>query len=67
MSREDEKQLSLDLGSPAAKEREHPEEGPSGSKATRAEVRSLNEIRASREKEESAKHFREIIKRARHF
>lgn len=67
MNREDDRQLSLDLGAPAVKKSGRVDEKSDDPTRRDADIRSLSEIRSSRQKEESAKHFREIIKRARHF
>ena len=67
MSKTNEKQLSLDLSVPTIRKGKCTEKKPKRTEANSAQVRSLNEARVVKKKKASARHFREIVKLARHF
>ena len=67
MSKPDEQQISLDLGVPDDGKRKVTEEEPMRLEPANAQIHSLSKAWSDREKKESARHFREILKLARHF
>ena len=67
MSKQDERQLSLRLGVPDDRRRKVTGQDLERPEAAEAQVHSLRDARRVREKNESARHFREIVKLARHF
>ena len=67
MSKRNERQLSLSLGIPDDRKRKIADEEPKRLEAAKAEVSCLSEARRVREKNESSRYFREIVKLARHF
>ena len=67
MKKQDRQQLSLDLCVRGGGNRTTTEEEPQSAGAGNAEIRSLSEARIAKEKEEAARHFREILRLARHY
>ena len=67
MSNKDERQLSLDLSVPDVRKSKRTDEKAECTEAESARIRSLSEARFVKERKESARHFREILKLARHF
>ena len=67
MRKRDERQLSLSLGVPDKRKRKITDDEPKRLEAVKAQVSSLCEARRVREKNDSSRHFREIVKLARHF
>lgn len=67
MSKQVERQLTLDLSVRDDRKRSVTKEEVKCSNTGSVQIRSLSEARNAREREESARHFREILKLARHF